>query len=220
MGDYIPSDDAGFRTWALNYATNIGANPPLYMLTTGQAASISGAVDDFIAKLTIADNELTRTKQTIADKDDSRSIAESMCRQYAVLIKENTGITDGDKLSIGVRPINPSREPVECPQTSPLLSILGNTPGSQTLVYADSSSPESKAKPFGATELQLFLAIGPDEPASLADARFYAKVTRNPVGVEFSEADDGKIATYYGRWASARGEFGPWSLPVSMRIAA
>ena len=48
----------------------------------------------------------------------------------------------------------------------------------------------------------------------------FAKFTRNPIVVPFAEADDGKIATYYGRWASVRGEVGPWSLPVSMRIAA
>src|SRR5687767_5786393 len=44
---------------------------------------------------------------------------ESLCRQYAMFIKDNAGITDGDKVNIGVRPENPNREPIECPQTSP-----------------------------------------------------------------------------------------------------
>jgi hypothetical protein len=30
----------------------------------------------------------------------------------------------------------------------------------------------------------------------------------------------GKVATYYARWASQRGETGPWSVPVSFRFAA
>jgi hypothetical protein len=38
--------------------------------------------------------------------------------------------------------------------------------------------------------------------------------------VDFTEDKDGKVATYYARWASVRGEVGPWSLPISMRIAA
>jgi hypothetical protein len=75
------------------------------------------------------------------------------------LVKDNTGINDADKVNIGVRPINPDREPIECPQTSPLISILGNTPGSQTLRYADTTTPDSRAKPFGASEPQLLVAV-------------------------------------------------------------
>jgi hypothetical protein len=218
--DYIPDEDAGFRTWGEAFAGGIFADPSRYFLTMGQAASIQGVVDDFVAKLAIASNESTRTRPTIIAKDDARAIAESLCRQYAILIKDNAGISDDDKVAIGVRPINPNRTPVECPQTSPLLNILANTPGSQTLRYADTNTPDSKAKPFGASELQLFVAIGTTETAQLTDAKFYAKVTKNPIAVEFSQDDDGKIATYYARWASIRGETGPWSLPVSMRIAA
>jgi len=218
--DYIPAEDSLFRTWAENFAAGISAAPALYMLTAANATSIQGVVDDFVAALTTSSNEATRTKATIIAKDDARAIAETLCRQYAMLIKDNVGITDSDKVNIGVRPINPNREPIECPQTSPLLAILGNTPGSQTLRYADTNTPDSRAKPFGASELQLFRAIATEEPAPLASAQFYGKFTKNPIAVQFAEADDGKIATYYARWASVRGEVGPWSLPASMRIAA
>ena len=220
MPDYIPSKDTDFRTWAVNFATNIAAAPAVYMMTVAEATGVTNAVNLFVAKLAIADNELTRTKQTIANKDDARSIAESLCRQYAMLIKDNAGITDGDKLSIGVRPENPSREPIDCPTTPPLLNILGNLPGTQTLRFADTTTPDSKAKPFGASELQLYLGIGTTELAPLSACQFYGKFTRNPIEVDFDETDDKKTATYYARWASVRGEVGPWSLPVTMTIAA
>jgi hypothetical protein len=218
--DYIPANDAQFSLWAQAFANGISANSALYMLTPAQAASIQSVTDNFVAALLVATTEATRTKATIIAKDNARSVCESLCRQYAILIKNNVGIDDADKVNIGVRPINPDREPIECPQTSPLLNIIGNTPGSQTVVYADSLTPDSKARPFGASELQLFRVIGNVESAPLSEANFLGKFTRNPIAVEFSEADDGKIATYYGRWASVRGETGPWSLPVSMRIAA
>lgn len=218
--DYIPAKDADFRNWATTFASRLSANPALYMLTPAQAASIQQVVDDFVAAYEIAVDPATRTKQTVIDKDDARSIAETLCRQYAIDIKNNEGITDGDKVNVGVRPINPDREPIECPQVSPALTILGNTPGAQTLEYRDPATPNSKAKPFGASELQLFMAVADEEVSDVSQAKFVGKFTRNPIAVEFAHADDGKTATYFSRWASVRGEVGPWSLPVSMRIAA
>ena len=82
------------------------------------------------------------------------------------------------------------------------------------------SVTEDKAKPFAATELQLFVAITETAGAPVSEAKFYGKFTRHPISVVFDEADDGKFATYYDRWASARGETGPWSVPATMRIAA
>ncbi|MCI0362939.1 MAG: hypothetical protein L0219_03605, partial [Phycisphaerales bacterium] len=124
MSDYIPRDDSLFSLWAQAFSGGVSANPPLYMLTPAQALSIQNSVNAFVAALLVATNEATRTKGTIAAKDDARSICEDLCRQYAIDIKNNEGITDQDKINIGVRPINPNREPIECPQTSPLLSIL------------------------------------------------------------------------------------------------
>ncbi len=218
--DYIPAEDAQFSLWAQAFGNGISANPSLFMLTSAQAASIQTVVGNYVAALLVANTEATRTKPTIIQKDDARSICESLCRQYAILIKDNTGISDDDKVAIGVRPINPNREPVDCPQTQPLLNVLGTTPGAQTLRYVDSSTPDSKAKPFGASELQLFMAVADEENAPLSDAKFIGKFTRNPIAIEFGESDNGKFATYYGRWASMRGDTGPFSLPVSMVIAA
>lgn len=218
--DYIPPTDEGFRTWAEHFASHLSADPATYMLTPPQAASVQAVVDDYVAKLSVATDEATRTKASIILKDDAKEVATQLCRQYAMLIKENSGISDDDKVNIGVRPINPNREPIDPPTTFPLLSILGNTPGCQTLRYSDSYTPDSAAKPFGATGMQLYVAVTDAEAAPLSEALFQGMHTRNPVAVEFSEPDDGKVATYYARWINAKGEHGPWSLPVSMRIAA
>ena len=81
-------------------------------------------------------------------------------------------------------------------------------------------SPDSSGKPVGATHLQLFVAIGDGPPVGGAnDARWIGQYTRNPIGVTFSPQDEGKRVTYDSWWISRRGEVGPWSSPVRMRIA-
>ncbi|MGI9014190.1 MAG: hypothetical protein ACR2GY_08070 [Phycisphaerales bacterium] len=220
MSDYIPIEDAAFRDWATNFRDRVQADPALYGFVAADGDSIGVVVDDFVAKYDIAEAPITRTKQTVADKSAARATAESLLRQYSIDVKYNAGVTDGDKINLGVRPVNTNRQPIEVPQTSPLLNVLGATPGSHTVVYADTTTPDSKKKPFGASELQLFMAVTDADNATLAEAAFYGKFTKNPIGVEFNAGQTQKVATYWARWASVRGETGPWSLPISMTIAA
>ena len=68
--------------------------------------------------------------------------------------------------------------------------------------------------------MQLWVAVGTAATTDEDEAEFYGTFTKNPIPVGFSGADDGKVATYFARWANRKGDTGPWSLAVSMRIAA
>jgi len=218
--DYIPASDAEALAWMETFSSGITASPATYNLVAADATAIAAAVASFSSAQSVAVNPATRTKVTVNERDVARASAEELCRQYAMLIKENAGISDANKIAIGVRPVNTTRTPIPAPATSPLLNIVANTPGVQTLRYADSATPDSGKKPFGAIQLQLFVVTGTAAVTDPDSAAFLAAHTRNPVEVPFTSADDGKVATYFARWATRTGEVGPWSLPVSMRIAA
>jgi hypothetical protein len=219
-GDFIPAQDAQALLWMEAFATGIQSNFAAYELSAIDAAMISDAVAEFSDALSIATTVPTRTKDTINIKDTKRNAAESLCRQYALQIKVDNGISDALKLAIGVRPVNDSREPIYVPQTSPLLNIVANTPGAQTVKFADSFDPSNRGKPFGAASLQLFVAIGEEPIDDEAQAVFLGNYTKNPIAVAFDEADNKKVASYFARWCGKRGDVGPWSLPISMTIAA
>jgi len=98
-----------------------------------------------------------------------------------------------------------------------LLNIVIATEGKHILRYADSQRPEVRSKPHGVTHLEVFVTICP-MPTNLADpmqGTFVGTFTRAPFTVEFKPEADGKVATYYARWA---GKVGPWSLPVSIVV--
>ena len=132
------------------------------------------------------------------------------------------------KKSTTKKPARSSRrkEPSEKPRhdwlsRSPLLTIDGMKPGIHSLRYADPKNPEKRGKPGGQqSEFQLFIAITDTHNAPIEEARYHGVFPRNRFDVQFDSRDDGKIATHYGRWVSNRGEHGPWSAPVSLRIAA
>jgi hypothetical protein len=218
--DYIPNQDALALGWMQTFAAGISASPATYMISAAEAAGIQNAVDAFAAAHADAIDPAERTPVVVSIKDQARNAAEQLCRQYATLIKFNAGISDENKIAIGVRPVNPNRDPITCPTSSPVLNVVAATPGAHTLRFADSLTPEDRAKPFGATELQLFVAVAETNVTDPEQAKFYGKFTRNPMSVAFSAADNGKQATYFGRWAGRRGDVGNWSAAVSMAIAA
>lgn len=218
--NYIPAQDANALIWMQHFASVLSANNATYFVSEADCLAITNAVNAFAAALSVATNQGTRTPVTVAEKDDARVAAEQICRQYASLLKYNAGISDPAKIEAGVRPVNPSREPVDVPMTSPIVNPIASTPGGQTLRFADSLTPESSAKPFGATDLLLFCAVADEDVNDPAQAKFVGKFTRNPISVEFSAGDNQKIATYFARWSNRKGQMGPWSLPISMAIAA
>lgn len=220
MGDYIPTQDAQAALWMRSFADAIVASPSTYELSSIDATTIDDAVTAFENALAISSAGATRTSQTIQDKDNARNAAETLVRQYAIDIKYNAAIDDGTKIAIGVRPVNNNRDPIYCPQTSPLLNIVAATPGAHTVRYADSFTMDSGAKPFGAAALQLYAYIGDEPTVDENLATFVGLYTRNPIAIAFTPEDDGKMATYFARWSGRRGDTGPFSLPVSMRIAA
>lgn len=202
------------------FADGIAGHPGRYQLGDAEAAGISQAVERFETALAVALDESTRTKVSVSAKDEARNAAKQLCRQYARLIKFNAGIDDAAKIAIGVPPVNPERRRRNAPMTSPAVFIVGATFGAHTLRYHDSFTPEKRAMPFGATCIQLFVAIGEEIAHDPDQAKFIGSYTKTPTTVEFTAADSGKYATYFARWASQRGETGPWSIPASLRIAA
>lgn len=223
---FMGNTDAAKLSWMLTFAAAVTGDPAAYAMTAGEASDVQVAVDAFQAAFLlggvtnrIRNDPATYTKVTVADEKNALATAQSLCQSFVNLIRANDGIPDATKTAAGVPLINSTRVPRPAPSTAPLVSILAATAGLHTLVYADSSTPDSKAKPFGATGLQVYTNIGTVVAPTPAGAIFSGTYSRNPAVVSFDPADAGKIATHFARWISARSQVGPWSVGVSLNIA-
>src|SRR6185295_15940734 len=92
--------------------------------------------------------------------DAIRNTGVQTFRTYSMLIKHNAGISDAAKIALGINPVNPNRQYVDVPGTSPIVSCFAATPFVHTLLYSDSTTPQSRAKPYGATQLEIVRVIG------------------------------------------------------------
>lgn len=218
--DFIPTRDAELDPFLNNFQTRIAAAPASYGLVAGDATVITGTYNAWHAAFVAATNPATRTHTTIAAKDAQRILTVDIVRTYANTIRANTAVSDSLKLDLGLNVHDTIPSPVPPPSTYPILAISGAGPLMQDLRAADQSTPTRRAKPHGAAGLLVFRAIGTTPASDPGAAPFLGFVTRAEFNSSFSSADDGKVATYFARWTNAKGEVGPWSAPVSMRIAA
>jgi len=225
---WIPRADAAFRTFAENFCKGIAADPPRYMMTQAESDSLMRWLNAFLAAYELASNPISRTKQTIADKDDARSVLENGIRKQGAFIRASDGITDGDKLVIGVQPRNVAHNKRVCPSAPPMLQFIGALPGIDELRYHNANTPDSKAKPHGAARLELWVAYsGPGEPTpTVADARLIGSFSKSRMLVkqDLDKLAQGLKPTYFARWAGHNDQGGTnvsaWSLPCNMSIAA
>lgn len=220
MGSYIPSRDAELGQWVTNFSTLITASPGTYGLLAGDAAAIAAYVTAFTGALAVVNNPATKTKATVAAKDGARAAMLDIVRPYAQQVRNNNGVSNADKTALGLTIVDRTPTSVPPPTSSPLISVIGATPGEHTLRYSDSNAPDSRRKPVGVIGLQLFVAVASGAVADPAVAPFKAFVTRQPYGVTFDPADNGKLATYFARWQNRKGQTGPWSNAITFTIAA
>lgn len=217
---FIPPKDKEMLAWMRGFRDTLLASPATYLLSQSDGQAVADAVNAFEAAMIALDQKVNRNPVNINLKNTTRNAALAICRQYASLIKPSAGISDAAKIAAGVPPINPNREPRPVPVTSPILNIIAATPGAHTLRFADSMDTEKRARPFGAANIQIFVAITDEPIQDESHAHFLGAYTKSPIAVAFTAEDDGKLASYIGRWASVSGDTGPFSVPVSMRISA
>lgn len=221
---YIPPKDADFKAWVLNFAALTLATPALYGLTPADAAIIDSAASDFSSKYDLAVDPPTRTKPSVAAKDASRAATLDVVRPYSIQIRNNQGVSNQDKLDLGLNVPDFTPTPVPAPTTSPTINIVAATPLQHTFRFADSVTPTTRGKkPFGVLALQLYRSVTVAPAVDPDTADFVGNYTKNPAAVNYVAGDRGKYSTLFARWVTRSGplgvaQVGPWSDPISMVI--
>ena len=216
---YLPQKLAAFNLWVSNFSTRITASPGTFGLVAGDAVAIAAAYASFVAALAISTANSTRTPVTVQATQTARNSLTVLVRQYVRLILANGGVLDANKTDLGlvIRDTHPS--PIPTPGTSPVLALVGATPGELTLTFRDTgSSIKSRSRPAGVASLELHVLFGLTAPASPAATPYLRDVTRSPFAVVCPGGSAGQTAFIYGRWKNAKGNTGPWSTLLSTSV--
>jgi len=215
---YIPPTDAGFVDWITNFSDLITLAPATYGLDATAALAIQGEADAFNAAYTLAVNPGTRTPVTVAAKDSARVSANGVVRTYAAQIRINPGVTNEDKIDLGLNLPNNAGSPIPAPTTFPMLTFLSGAPLTHQWSYKDSGTPTVKAKAAGAVQMILYASASATPIVDPLLLTWKQVVTKSPFLVEWDSADVGKMAYYAARWVTRRGLLSPWSAISSATV--
>lgn len=218
-GDYIPKSDDGFRNWLQNFSNLIQQDAARYGLQPPDAAVISGMYTDYNTVFALVQSPATRTPGLVLQKDAIKASSRASCRVYAQQIKANAGVSDQDKLQLGLHINDTTKTPVPVPASAPIMMINGSFSGEHMLRYADENTPASRRKPPGVQFIEVYMTIATGADPVQSHSTSLGLYGRQPIKVGQDQENAGKTATYFGRWVNTRGEKGPWSLPVAMQIA-
>lgn len=221
--DYIPARDADFAAWLLNFSTLITATPTAYGLTAPDATAIAAQNTIWQAALTVATDPSTRTPPAVAAKDAARVTAVAVVRPYAQRVKANPSVTNEQRSDLGLTIDSFPPTPIPQPTTAPVMVLISATPLVHQLRYYDSTTPTTKAKPYGVIGLEVRRAIGIAPAVDPSAAPYLGQWGKSPNLSVFSPGDPGKIATYFARWVTRSGpggvqQSGPWSTPLSVTV--
>lgn len=219
MNDYIPKQQALLTIWALNFSGLITAGPGTYGLVAGDAVTIAAQTAAYDAALTLALDPSTRTPTTVADKDAARASMLGVIRPYAIQIRNNVGVTDENKIALGLTVIDRTPTPIPAPTTVPVISISMQTPLQMTLQSYDATTPTSKAKPFGAIGMQIARktsATAITDPTALP---IVDTITKSPFTLDWDGAEQGLRAYMAARWITRTGLVGPWGAIIEAVVA-
>jgi hypothetical protein len=215
---YIPSTDSALASWATNFDSIVAVDFAALGVTAPEAAAITAATSAYNSALVLATDPGTRTPVTVQAKNTAKADLLGLVRPIAQRIAINPAIDDMDKVDLGLNPRGTVPTPVAPPTTFPVVDLLAATPGQIKIQYRDSETPDSKAKPYGVVQMEVWVAVASAPVVDPALAVYFGPATKSPHFVDFEPASAGDVATFFCRWRNRNGGVGPWSSPVSMIV--
>lgn len=217
--DFIPTKDAELLAWSANFSAMITADPTEYGLTAPQATAYAALHAAFAAALETATEPSTRTRGTVAAKDDARAPLKAMARELARIANAYPPITNQQRIDLGLNPRDAEPTPINPPTVSPVLEVVSAV-GRTLKIRLREANSDRRGKPAGVDGATLFSFVGAEPPADIALWKFEGSTTRTSFDVEFPPTvAAGSQVWLTAFWFNPRSQSGPACAPVTAFLA-
>ena len=219
---FIPNGDLDFSTMAQAFARNVAKEPERFGVAQADAEDMTAKVERYRAALQASRFGGAKSQAATRAKDDARDEAEKVIRRLAHIMRANSRLDVEGKVMLGLRQRTARAKPQTVPPEPPRLRFVralhegGATPVHELDFRGFDGA---NARPGGAVRLELFVDLVPPEEKipghpgpNLASRPWYLRsYTRSPIRLTPPMARVPMRVVYWGRWADALGNVGPFS---------
>jgi hypothetical protein len=218
MADYIPTTDADFNTWQDNFVTYVNSNLAALGLTAADLTPVTAAQSQWQTAYAANVAAQAAAQGASQTKTAARRDYENLVRPLVRRLQGQATIDDKHRAGMGIRVRTVARTPVGSPPMRPVATIDTSQRLRHTINFSDETTPSRRAKPDGVLGCEIWVKVGDPAPVDPQDLHFLATDTATPYVAQYDGAAAGKVAYYWLRWVSRKGETGPWSQMVSATI--
>lgn len=205
---YPPGDEQGILEKGKQFEENVG-DPTEIGLTAADITRLSTANAE--GRAAFDDNQAKQQAARAAseEKDEKIGTLEDILSEFNGRTQKHPNMTDARRELLGLPIYDDVKTKAPAPTETPVVSIDTKTALRHDIEF---SGENSKGKPEGAKEIEIYLKIGGDATGSVGDYQYKGRDTDPPYTVAFGAADSGKQAHYMFCWLNAAGERGPWKM--------
>ncbi len=168
---------------------------------------------DYEQKYALANNPSTQSPAATAAREAAWEVYKvHLVDLYDHDILNNDAIPVSEKEALYIHhTAKGGSTPAAAPISTPLITFLAGKISVLNVVYADSASPASHAKPDNVVFCELVYKVDAPEPEKPAECPERSFIARSYEAMVFTPDQRGKTICAYGRWVNRNGKVGPWS---------
>jgi hypothetical protein len=217
--DFLPSKDADLLAWSANYSALLTSEAASIGILPAQATAYAALHTAFAAALETATEPSTRTRSAVAAKDAAKAPLKAMARDLARIINAFPGITNAQRIDLGLNPRSGEASPINPPGESPVMEVVSAN-GRTLKVRLHALGSERRGKPEGVDGATVFSFVGAAAPADISQWKFEGSTTRTSFDVEFPPTvAAGSQVWLCAFWFNPRAQSGPACTPISAYLA-
>lgn len=217
MKDFLPHGNQPLASWTRNMANTVSASPGAFGLSAAQAAEYVAVQQAYAEALRVTTDPETRTRPTIAAKDDARAALIALTRRLARIIQVYPGTTDAMRQQLGLTVRKKRARMAAVTIERPTLRVVWAM-GSRLTLRVGKVEGLGRARPVGAKGYTWFYYVGEQPPSELGHWSFGGNVLEPTVEVALSGVEPGSPVWFAANWFNSRLQPGPMSTPIMTRV--
>lgn len=213
---YMPAKQAAQVLWSQNFHTVTSGKTNQYGLTADQVAAFATVNTTLQAAWAAVMEPSTRTKPTVAAKDDALRAMKAVARNLVSVVQGTPSVTNQLKLDAGLTVRSDKPTPTPIPAAAPKVNVIGVF-GRTLMIELRNVAGDKRAKPEGVKDAMLFYAVGPIPPVDVSEWTFIANPTRTNLEIVLpGDIAPGATVWLTAYWQNSKSDGGPASAPLSV----